>query len=122
MSEIEHYSSGGFITHYDKEKTKVKEEYFKMNGKMNGIYKSYWKNGQLCTEVNYIDDIMNGIKKSYFPNGQLEEELNYIDGKKNGIYKSYWENGQLEEEVNYIDGLKQGYINHIGKMGNYIVK
>jgi antitoxin component YwqK of YwqJK toxin-antitoxin module len=44
--------------------------------KENGIYKSYYNNGQLCVEVNYIDG-----KKI---------EVNYIDGKK--------------VEVNYIDG------------------
>ncbi len=26
-----------------------------IDGKMNGIYKSYWQNGQLYEEVNYID-------------------------------------------------------------------
>ena len=27
-------------------------------GKPNGIYKSYHKNGQLLSEVNYIDDVI----------------------------------------------------------------
>ena len=40
-------------TFHDKEKTKVKEEYFKMNGKIEGIYKAYHYCGQLSYEVNY---------------------------------------------------------------------
>jgi antitoxin component YwqK of YwqJK toxin-antitoxin module len=37
--------------YYNKEKTKVKEEYFTMNGKKEGIYKSYHRNGKLKEEV-----------------------------------------------------------------------
>ena len=48
----------------------------------------------------------NGIYKSYYDNGQLREEVNYINGKENGILKTYHENGQLWKEVNYIDGKK----------------
>ena len=49
---------------------------------MNGIYKSYWENGQLYKEVNYIDNLRNGIFKSYHCDGQFREEVNYINGKK----------------------------------------
>ena len=49
---------------------------------MNGIYKSYHQNGQLCSEVNYIDGLIQGIYKSYWDNGQLEGEVNYINGEQ----------------------------------------
>jgi len=49
---------------------------------MNGIYKSYYENGQLSSEVNYNNDKMNGIQKSYHYHGQLYKEVNYIDGVK----------------------------------------
>ena len=55
MSENNDDFCGVVRTFHDKEKTKVKEEYFKMNGKIEGIYKSYHENGQLWEEVNYID-------------------------------------------------------------------
>ena len=73
--------SGVIRTYHDKEKTELKEEYFVHNNKKEGIYKSYWNNGQLSVEVNYIDDKRNGIFKSYYYNGQLCEEVNYIDEK-----------------------------------------
>jgi antitoxin component YwqK of YwqJK toxin-antitoxin module len=38
-----------------KKKLKVMYEYFTMNGKKEGIYKEYHYNGQLRSEVNYID-------------------------------------------------------------------
>ena len=51
-------------------------------GKQNGIYKAYYKNGQLYDEINYINDKREGIYKSYCEDGHLYEEKNYIDGKK----------------------------------------
>ena len=74
-------------------------------GNREGIFKSYYYNGQLYVEANFIDDIENGIFKSYYLNGQLFQKGNYIYGKKNGIYKSYYEHGQLWEEKNYINDV-----------------
>ena len=48
----------------------------------------------------------NGILKSYYENGQLFQEVNYIDGQKNGIYKLYHYNGQLWKEINYINDIE----------------
>jgi len=48
---------------------------------------------------------INGIYKSYFRNGHIKEEVNYINGKMNGIYKEYHDNGELWEEKNYINGI-----------------
>ena len=106
MFKIDNDYCGVSRTYYDDAKTNLRQEYFANVGKIEGIYKSYWENGQLEVEVNYINGLMNGIYKSYWNNGQLWEEVNYIDGKKEGIYKSYYQNGKLWQEVNYIDGEK----------------
>ena len=49
---------------------------------------------------------MEGIYKLYYKDGDLWKEVNYINDKKNGVYKSYWGNGQLKSVANYIDGKK----------------
>ena len=84
MSETKNNDNfcGVIRTYHDEEKTKLKEEYFMMNGKKEGIYKLYSSNGELFSEVNYIDGKMNGVYKSYYSNGQLCVEENYIDGTK----------------------------------------
>jgi len=82
MSET--ITTGVIRTYHDKDKTKLNEEYFIHNNKKEGIYKSYYENGQLKVEVNYIDGLRHGIFKSYHDNGQLCEEVNYIDDKRNG--------------------------------------
>jgi len=48
---------------------------------------------------------LNGLYKSYYENGQLESEGSYIDGKKNGHCTHYHDTGQLESEGNYINGF-----------------
>ena len=60
---------GVIRTYHDPEETKLKSEVFMMNGKKEGVYKSYYENGQLEYEVNYIDDKKNGIYKRYLGNG-----------------------------------------------------
>jgi antitoxin component YwqK of YwqJK toxin-antitoxin module len=56
MSKTHNYNFTGVIREYfDEEQTKLKSEVFMNNGKKEGIYKSYYNNGQLWEEVNYID-------------------------------------------------------------------
>ena len=73
-----HNFTGVYRKYHDKDKTKIKSEVFMNNGKKEGPYKSYYKNGQLWSEVNYIVGKRNGIYKSYHDNGQLKEEVNYF--------------------------------------------
>ena len=44
-------------TYHDSEKTKLKEEYYEIDGKKEGEYKLYWDNCQLWAICNYVDDI-----------------------------------------------------------------
>ena len=55
MSKTDDDYCGVVRTYWDDAKTKLREEYFVNAGKREGIYKSYYPNGQLCVEVNYID-------------------------------------------------------------------
>ena len=54
MLEYDDNYCGVVITYHDDAKTILKEEYFTNAGKKEGIYKSFWENGQLFKEVNYI--------------------------------------------------------------------
>ncbi len=63
--------------YYDMEQTKLKEEYYEIDGKKEGVYKSYFENGNIDIICNYIDGKLNGEYKSYHMNGQL----NFINNK-----------------------------------------
>ena len=68
----------------------------------------FYSDGSLRTEIPIVDGKYNGIGKSYFKNGQVSLTLPFTDGKLNGIGKSYAENGKLLEEVAYAAGERHG--------------
>jgi antitoxin component YwqK of YwqJK toxin-antitoxin module len=134
-------------TYHDPEETKLKEEYYEVDGKKEGIYKSYYytqntnnSKNQLNVICNYTNDILNGKFIRYYNNcyklsenisstdsvGQIYIIFNYINNKKNGEYKKYYENGQLWEICNYVDAYKNGeekiyyYNGQLNKICNYI--
>jgi len=78
------------------------------DGKLNGLHKYYYPEGQLYLEVHYKDSIAHGITKQYFKNGQLFEEVNYVNGAKHGIQKRYYEDGALSMETPYDSGRRHG--------------
>ena len=64
-------------------------------GKLDGLYESYHKNGQLDWKGNYKDGRQDGLFIGFYENGQLAFKVNYKNGREDGIYKWYDENGQL---------------------------
>ncbi|OSZ79188.1 hypothetical protein CAP35_13310 [Chitinophagaceae bacterium IBVUCB1] len=79
----------------------------------NGMYliKDYYKSGALQMEAystDANDNNINGLVKRYHENGQLESEVQYINGKGQGKYITYYANGKLESEEFYVNGERNG--------------
>ena len=79
----------------------------------DGIYKTYWHNGNLRRVEHLKENFPDGVSKHYFQNGQLELVANHKNKKREGICKLYYENGQLRSQKNFkngkMDGLFEGY-------------
>ena len=60
----------------------------------DGLYESFYDNGQLMWRRNYIDGKENGLLEVFHHNGQLLSRENYIDGKEDGLRETFHENGQ----------------------------
>jgi antitoxin component YwqK of YwqJK toxin-antitoxin module len=59
------------------------QEWFEINGKKNGDFKSYYDNGQLGCIFSYIDDKINGHYKTYEKyGGKPIEHYIYENGEK----------------------------------------
>jgi antitoxin component YwqK of YwqJK toxin-antitoxin module len=67
--------------YYSENKENLYEEYFQSNGKKEGEYKSYYKNGQLWRVCNYINGLVEGEYKEYFTTGHLYRHLIYSHGQ-----------------------------------------
>jgi len=74
------------------------------NGKLDGLRKTYYGNGNLEAEENYKNGKLDGLRKTYYSNGNLDSESNYKAGKKEGPVKTYYENGNLKEEFIFKEG------------------
>ncbi len=77
--------------------------------KRHGLSKTYYRNGQIKSEANYVDGRIEGINKTYYANGVVASEINYVHNRVNGVAKKYHKNGILQEEFHYVNGLLNGY-------------
>jgi uncharacterized protein len=79
-----------------------------ISGKKEGIWNSWYEEGQPKCEEMFKDGIHIGPYVSWFEYGKKELEGNYLNGKKEGLWISWYERGQKKSEENYKDGLKNG--------------
>ena len=78
------------------------------NGESEGLYRYWHENGQLNAEYQNKNGKPEGLYRHWHKNGQLSQEGQYKNGEKQGIYRSWNENGQLTQEGQYKNGEKQG--------------
>jgi len=93
---------------YNAENGRILEIKYYINGKNNGINKTFWSNGNVFQEITYKDNHWDGVFKEYDNNGRLKLEEFYVDDERVSK-KEYYDNGQLEMEVSYENGVYRGY-------------
>jgi len=72
------------------------------------VYQEFHENGQLKFEVPLIDGKKEGLGKTYFDDGELKIEAQYKNDQLNGRLVQYYY-GRTIKEVNYKDGKLDGY-------------
>ena len=61
----------------------------------------YWDNGQVLSQIHYLDGKRDGSCRHWYKNGQLMNEGFYKNGKMIGPFMSYYENGKIQNHGNY---------------------
>jgi antitoxin component YwqK of YwqJK toxin-antitoxin module len=84
----------------------IEEGYF-LNGKKTGLWKHFYENGAIKSEITYKNNIPFGYAKFYFKNGNISEEGNWENYKWNGNYKYYYESGQLRYDWKFVNGVRE---------------
>ena len=74
----------------------------------NGLWTSWYENGQKRYERTYKDGKKDGISTWWYENGQKEREATYKDGERDGLWTRWYENGQKDYESTWKDGKKDG--------------
>jgi uncharacterized protein len=81
---------------------------FYRNGKLEGEYKEWWDNGNICICSFYRNGNLDGEYKEWYVNGGPFEYLFYRDGKREGKHKVWYYNGQLWIKEHFRDGNREG--------------
>lgn len=94
----------------DKEGNLVEKYTTNKEALKHGIFNSYYKDGSIHEEANYVDGQLAGTRKLYKENGDLEIEEFYENGVLSGEYKVFHPNGEVNLLSNYVNGTLQGIL------------
>lgn len=97
----------GSLTIYQNENGQLLESKPYKDGKLHGLWVTFYTNGNPNTESNYRDGIQHGASKVLFENGRVATETNYVDGELDGLETNYNEDGTISSQYLYKDGLKE---------------
>ena len=87
------------------------------NGKRNGEFHRYYKNGALDTYCVYENDSIEGVEVMYTANGCKSQETTYTHGRKNGPHTAYHLDGSVKIEGGFKDDLFDGEWNYYDERG-----
>lgn len=95
----------GAYQEYDREGF-IEEEGSYTEDKKEGLW-TYYKNGQLSCKVSYTNDEKEGTA-TYYANNEELYTWQFHNGKSDGFNRSYYEDGTLKFEGTYINGELEG--------------
>ncbi|MGV6828584.1 MAG: toxin-antitoxin system YwqK family antitoxin [Flavobacteriales bacterium] len=105
--------------YFQKVGNQIMTKEFYVDGKLEGLKTTYYKNNVVAEEVTYHNDVKEGIAKVYSFTGVLLKKLPYHKDQLNGKVVYYDANGLIEIEGIYKNGLKDGIWSYY-KNGKFI--
>lgn len=82
--------------------------------------RTYHTNGNLKTEIPYLNGVREGTAIFYGENGNIAEERNYINDKVSGLIKLFYPTGNLRELFNIEYGKREGPTSIFDSSGVYV--
>ena len=80
-----------------------------IDSRKNGVWITYWPNGNKKSEITFNNNTAKGYAKMYYEDGKLSEEGNWENQRWTGSYKMYHPNGATFYEFNYNkSGKREG--------------
>lgn len=101
-----HYKHGiinGLLENYhyfkNPHKRIIQSSVMYVDGRKNGIYREYSRNGNLRLEWSYVNDSLHGLMIHYYNNGRISGIYYYIHQLRDGVTKLYYKNGNTKSEI-----------------------
>lgn len=80
----------------------LKNKIYFVNGKCNGIHESWYENGRRRCKHNYINDITKGKQEGWYENGNRSYLGYFDDYQEYDKYEEWFENGNKSIERIYV--------------------
>ncbi len=107
ISSITHYKdgqkNGAFIQINDRGNVEVVAYY--INDQLEGPYKKF-ERSKVREESFYKNGKLDGTRKQFYDDGSIQLESIYVNGKRNGVEKYYDQEGNVTIEYEYNNGTR----------------
>ena len=77
-----------------------------VNGKREGLFQEWRRNGQKLEEFTLVNGLAEGLYQSWHQNGEKWVECTFVNGRFEGVYQCWYSNGQKYSESTYVNGVK----------------
>lgn len=84
----------------------------------NGTYISYYENGSVFTEGNIKDGLKDGVWKTYYENGEISQTSMYVRSELNGLQQTWYPSGNINVEGEMQNNKRVGEWNWYFESGN----
>ncbi|MFT6881701.1 MAG: antitoxin component YwqK of YwqJK toxin-antitoxin module [Marinoscillum sp.] len=74
----------------------------------SGHVVEYYENGELKSDVSFLNGLRQSVSKGYHPNGVLAYERLYKVGEKHGNHVGFYESGAKQFEYHFDHGVNIG--------------
>jgi hypothetical protein len=93
------------------------------NSKRVGVWRRYWPNGNVMSEITYQMGRPRGEYVTFYPDGKLEEKGSWDLDRNTGAFQRYHPNGKLAQDFVFNEhGLRDGEQKYYHENGQLAVQ
>jgi len=85
-----------------------KIDFYYWNGAKQGIWRTWYPNGQLKNIGQFVSNQPTGTHAAWFETGVTSRRISYRNGRQHGKLTQWHENSQIKKQSNWSDGIQQG--------------
>ncbi len=103
-------TDGKYKEYFDEDSTEVKLEGSIVDNQINGLWRTFYKNGNLRSSVNYKDGKVEGIAYFYYNDkvNSKKAEVTYENDQIIDFYLEFYDNGAQKSKIEYENGEMHG--------------
>lgn len=81
------------------------------DGQLHGWQREYDSvdTSMLWKETHFVNGKKDGMCRTYYINHNFKEETHFVNDEMEGPYREYDVDGNLRREVTYVDGMRHGF-------------